>query len=231
MASKSGNPHLVFENPSEEIQFFKNVIHNLPAFIAIQQMDDLQDHTTNHNVWANHQVIDFLGYDRTEMDKIGFKLFLETMHPDDLPIIGSALNKFDNDSDVLFAGVYRLKPKNKPYKWVIGAIKVFERKNGVPWRFLNITLDIDQLHDTQEQLIALTRENLQFKNQLKISVLTKREKQIVRFISNGLTDKEIARTIFISPSTVKTHRNNILRKLNLKNAAALSNFASETGLS
>jgi DNA-binding CsgD family transcriptional regulator len=41
-------------------------------------------------------------------------------------------------------------------------------------------------------------------------------------IATGLTSKEIGDKLFISPRTVETHRHNILKKLNIPNAAQLS---------
>jgi DNA-binding CsgD family transcriptional regulator len=147
-----------------------------------------------------------------------------------MDMIGIAIEKLIKEGDESYGGVYRLKPKDQDYKWVIGSITVIERKNGLPWRFLNVSIDIDHMKDTQGQIITLTKENLQLKNQLMISTLTKREKEIIRLIARGKTDKEIGKVLFISPATAKTHRNNILRKLNLKNSASVVHFAAENGL-
>jgi two-component system invasion response regulator UvrY len=54
--------------------------------------------------------------------------------------------------------------------------------------------------------------------------LSHREIEIIDFISSGLSSKEIASKLFISVKTVEVHRYNILRKLNLKNTAALVSF-------
>jgi DNA-binding NarL/FixJ family response regulator len=62
-------------------------------------------------------------------------------------------------------------------------------------------------------------------NQLQnINTLSVREMEIVQLISQGLSSKEIADQKYISVKTVEVHRYNILRKLNLKNAASLVNF-------
>jgi DNA-binding NarL/FixJ family response regulator len=45
--------------------------------------------------------------------------------------------------------------------------------------------------------------------------ITKREQQILQLLTRGLTNKEIARTLFISHKTVRTHLNSIFRKLNV----------------
>lgn len=57
--------------------------------------------------------------------------------------------------------------------------------------------------------------------------LTKREKEIVKLIIDGLTNQEIADTLFISIRTVDTHRKNVLSKLGLKNTATLVKYAME----
>jgi DNA-binding NarL/FixJ family response regulator len=64
----------------------------------------------------------------------------------------------------------------------------------------------------------------------KPTVLSKRELEILTLISKGMTNKEISEKLFLSPLTVKTHRNNILNKLELKNTAALVSYASSLGL-
>lgn len=58
----------------------------------------------------------------------------------------------------------------------------------------------------------------------QIDSLSEREIQIIGFIKKGFSSKEIARALFISVKTVEVHRFNMLKKLNLKNAAALVNF-------
>lgn len=61
-------------------------------------------------------------------------------------------------------------------------------------------------------------------------VLTKREKEILVLIAQGLTDKEIAEKVFLSSLTIITHRKNILSKLGLKNKVELTRFAIENNL-
>lgn len=59
--------------------------------------------------------------------------------------------------------------------------------------------------------------------------LTNKEIEIVTLISQGFTSKEIAEKIYISVRTVETHRHNILKKLNIPNAAQLSSWAKDKG--
>jgi DNA-binding NarL/FixJ family response regulator len=57
-----------------------------------------------------------------------------------------------------------------------------------------------------------------------INTLTDREIQIINFIKEGSSSKEIATKLNISLKTVEVHRHNILKKLKLKNSASLVNF-------
>jgi len=55
--------------------------------------------------------------------------------------------------------------------------------------------------------------------------LTKREVEILQFIADGLTNKEIGEKLFISHRTVDTHRTNLMKKLEVKNIAGLISYA------
>ena len=56
-------------------------------------------------------------------------------------------------------------------------------------------------------------------------ILTRREKEILALIAEGYTNPEIAEKLFVSNSTVDTHRKNLLLKLNAKNTATLIRIA------
>jgi DNA-binding NarL/FixJ family response regulator len=58
-------------------------------------------------------------------------------------------------------------------------------------------------------------------------VLTRREIEILELISTGMTNLDIAEKLFISSSTVDTHRKNLLAKFDAKNVASLVRMAIE----
>lgn len=60
--------------------------------------------------------------------------------------------------------------------------------------------------------------------------LTKREKEILTLVAEGLTNQQIADKLFISPRTVDTHRTNIMQKLDLHDVASLVRYAIKHGL-
>ena len=61
-------------------------------------------------------------------------------------------------------------------------------------------------------------------------LLTKREKEILQLITEGLTNTEIAEKLFISIDTVDTHRKNLYSKLNVKNTVMLMRYAIDNHL-
>jgi len=60
--------------------------------------------------------------------------------------------------------------------------------------------------------------------------LSGREKEILTHIADGSTSKEIAEKLFISLSTVKSHRNNIMKKLKVNDMASLIKMAIKKGI-
>lgn len=59
----------------------------------------------------------------------------------------------------------------------------------------------------------------------KIPIITRREKEVLSLISEGLTNNQIAIKLFISITTVDTHRKNLLAKFEAKNTATLIRMA------
>ena len=60
--------------------------------------------------------------------------------------------------------------------------------------------------------------------------LSQREREVLKLIAEGYKNKEIAGDLCISLKTVEKHRANLMKKLDLHNAAALTVYAVEKGL-
>ncbi|HLU33420.1 MAG TPA: response regulator transcription factor [Natronosporangium sp.] len=67
-------------------------------------------------------------------------------------------------------------------------------------------------------------------DQHRLDVLTDREREVLRLVGSGLSNSEIARVLFLSPATVKTHVNRAMAKLDARDRAQLVIAAYETGL-
>lgn len=73
---------------------------------------------------------------------------------------------------------------------------------------------LEQFHSLKDAL----------KNKL---VLTRREKEILKLLYEGLTGPQIAEKLFLSPLTVETHRKNLMQKLNVNSVQQLLKVAGE----
>lgn len=74
-------------------------------------------------------------------------------------------------------------------------------------------------------LNSMVSRTKQTKQQAQLAELTKREIEILKLVVEGLTNKEIAKQLFISIRTVDSHKNNLMTKLNLKSTVELVKFA------
>lgn len=66
--------------------------------------------------------------------------------------------------------------------------------------------------------------------EIKMPPISRREKEVLQLIADGLTNNEIAEKLFISIPTVNTHRKSLLEKLEAKNTALLISKATKIGL-
>jgi two-component system nitrate/nitrite response regulator NarL len=107
---------------------------------------------------------------------------------------------------MLEAGATGYILKNSPLKVVLEAIRT--------------------LSDNQPYYDAKLNINEIPKNSSE-SILSRREKEILALIAQRKTSKEIADMLFISKSTIDTHRKNMIQKLNLKGANELLGYAIE----
>jgi len=81
--------------------------------------------------------------------------------------------------------------------------------------------------EVQEKLISST---LGQQSSSYIPKLTRREKEVLKLITEEFTTNEIAEKLFISKATVETHRLHLLSKLDVRNTAGLVKVAIQKGL-
>lgn len=76
-----------------------------------------------------------------------------------------------------------------------------------------------------EVTTAILNQNRDRLATITSSELTKREREILQLIASGLSNPAIAEQLFLSTDTVKTHRKNIMRKIDVNNTAQLVKYA------
>ena len=64
----------------------------------------------------------------------------------------------------------------------------------------------------------------------RYDLLSEREREVLQLVAEGLSSKQIADVLSISPATVETHRTHVLQKLALRNTAEVVLFAARRGI-
>lgn len=110
-------------------------------------------------------------------------------------------------TDMIDAGVKGYVLKNTGKQELITALKLIA--NGNTYFSGDVAKEMNRVDDSID----------------KRYVLTPREREIVRYVAQGLSHTEIGDKIHISPRTVDTHRTNIMRKLEVHSIAELIKLA------
>ena len=90
-------------------------------------------------------------------------------------------------------------------------------------------LDSSVSHKVIEKLMELPKEEARITDR-GYDLLTSREQEILALLAEGLSTKEVAEKLFISPRTVENHRSSIMRKLDLHSNHELIRYAAKLGL-
>ena len=174
--------------------------------------------------WLGHAMnaascLDFLKHNQPDVilmdvnlpDKSGTVLCKEVKHqyPSVLVLGLSTFNQHAVVRNMIDNGASGYVLKNATKEELLEAISTV--LNGGTYFSMEV---VDSLHESQSQQPLITR----------------REKEVLQLISEGLTNAEIAEKLFISIPTVNTHRKSILEKFGVKNTATMIAKAIKTGL-
>lgn len=132
-----------------------------------------------------------------------------------------ALTMYEDEQyffEMLNAGASGYIPKRAAPDDLVSAIRVINQGNVFLYASLAKFLMKDMLAQPPSSAVPVTEE------------LTAREQEVLTYIAEGLTNREIAETLVISAKTVDRHRENIMHKLNLHNRVELVKYAIEKGL-
>jgi two-component system response regulator NreC len=119
--------------------------------------------------------------------------------------------------EMLNAGAAGYIPKRAAPDDLVSAIRVVHEGNV----FLHATLAKYLMRDVLGQAAGHTPP---------ASELTPREREVLTYIAEGYTNREIAESLVISVKTVDRHRENIMQKLNIHSRVELVKYAIEKGL-
>ncbi len=90
-----------------------------------------------------------------------------------------------------------------------------------------LLMAIDTVMEGKTYISAAVETTINTNKNIKTPLITRREKEVLLLIAEGLTNGEIADTLFVSITTVDSHRKNLLAKFEVKNTAALIRMATK----
>ncbi len=204
---------------------------------AIQEYeDDIPGVIIVHNasngsvVYMSKRGRDQLGVTNEELIAMGQEYLIRFFNPEEAkqysPKLLDFLQRQDENEIISVFQQVRVSPE-LPYSWHISGIKIIHKDdNGIPLLLMTVAVPVESVHElAQKAQRVLDENNFLKKNSHLFESLTKREIELLKLFSKGLTNESIAQQLFISEETVATHRKNIKRKLNCKTNYDCTYFA------
>jgi LuxR family transcriptional regulator, quorum-sensing system regulator SdiA len=207
----------------KKVLFYERIFSEVNASIVIFDLVRLKA------IWTNETLRKTLGLNRSR--RLSAEEILDLYHPEDQNMLLEMQSFFKENRHGIFTAFYKFRNAKGEYIWFYTAAKVFklDPAEGV-FEVLGVSLNLSDQLTYGKNLKLFTQDKLKKINHKNVERITTREKQIVKYFSNGFKSREIAELLGLSFHTVNNHRKNILKKLELKNLAALVNFAVENGL-
>ncbi|RYZ52089.1 MAG: LuxR family transcriptional regulator [Chitinophagaceae bacterium] len=191
------------------------IVHNLPADAIVYISERGRQ---NLNVSLEEVRLPHFDYHK--------RFFNPEDTPNYVPKILGMLHRNKVDEIVTYFQQVR-SSENEPFRWFASASKIIlQDKEGKPLLGITTALPIDTTHFFTPKIERLIQENSFLRqNHGLFASLSKREKEVLRCLAQGLNSQQIADELFISEATVKTHRRNIRTKLNADSTLDLMKFA------
>lgn len=216
-----------------------------PAFLMI-------DYTKRKYLYCSIGIKRLLGYEAKEILEGGpnffdqlfqkeyYKVFNDVIFPKNLAF----LNQEPQALHKLMTFMFNTQLKNKEGEWSNLLLKtsyITSVNSSLPIIGLQMLINIDGYNSNNvinymvektNKLTGVTGlvEKVCFYPFEEDKLLTKQEKNILKYMADGLSSKMLADKLCISENTVSNHRQNIIRKTNTNNVAQLIAFAVRNGI-
>lgn len=203
----------------EKVEFYEFILDNIEAGVWVNTYEGM--------IYNNRKSQEEIGFTAKELNEYGDERYrTENYHPDDKDIWENSYKHLMENGNA--TTIYRQKDKNGDWIKILGVSKLVKKEH-TECKTVNCGIVISNTMANFTKIEELLRENAYLKNKLKFEKITKREKEVLKLICEGLTGKQIANELFISTHTVESHRKNIMKKMNTSNIAELIQLVSTTG--
>jgi len=212
------------------------------------------DYTQRRHLGLSGQIKNMMGFDPRDVIENGLDYVIDIFQKDDFKIYDETI--FGQVTDFLktvphnehneysFSYSYRLRKTSGKWANIFQQCSyITDPKTNLPLYSIGVITDISPFKKDNSMIFSIDRKGNEYslfncKNILinhyypdpEESRLSRREKEILGRLTEGLSSKQIADKLYLSESTIVNHRKNILRKTNTKNVAELIYYAIENGL-
>jgi LuxR family transcriptional regulator len=196
----------------------------IPGSVMVQNLQSMT------NTYMNKNGCEILHKSKEELMTMGQEFFKMYFPPEELAFNKKELAIFlaQDDGTNLHSFFQRVRPNiYSDYTWYFTTSKIIKSaENPFHSDLMNISVPISMLGSTGHRMRSLV-ENDEYmrKNLHQYSLLSGREKEIIKLIVAGKSSYEIADALYRSIHTINTHRKNIIHKIGVNSLAGLIKFA------
>lgn len=197
---------------------------------------------TTGSILFSERWYDMLGYP-TETTPLHVDHWKRLFNPSDLIRVEGLVTTYLAGETANLHSEHRVRHREGYWVTVEATGKITQRDaSGSPLRIVGTALDVSHKKRLNEeginllkQIEALIRESTSSTpahpaDNAALEILTKRERQILGMIAEGMTSAQIAKQLQLSPNTIVSHRKNLMAKLDLHTTAEVTRFAMDHGL-
>ncbi len=215
---QSSNLFIIEKMVSNKVATLEEIGNALPVFLHVND-------ASGPIKYINPKGTEWIDLPLGHIISMEYNFILKHVHPDTIKSIKPQFMDFflKGDDSSLLTYFQKIKvQKEEEYDSYFTVSKIYRQEIGI----LSMTHYASSFDSVSSKLARILNEEAFIrKHHIKFSLLTKREKQLIKMITEGLNNREIAEILCISRSTVEQHRKNINAKLETKSFAQLFQYA------
>jgi len=234
------------EEIQDMLEKFRELSHfsfpSLPTYFVI-------DYTNSSYKLMTENFKSVIGFDSREFIEGGLSFVMSIFHADDFKVynekvfttnLGFLKNTDQCDHHKhIFSYTFRVKSTSGEYKWILQrGSYVTSKETNMPLYSMGMVMDLTNyktdtlmLHTIEKTgqdnglFNTINLETNYFYPNEEDALFTAQEKNVVKWLADGFSSKQLADKLFVSEHTIISHRKNMLKKTNTKNVAELVAFS------